>query len=295
MIWFLFAILSGFFIALSDALNKKYFSSEGFPSMLTARLLGSFPFLFPVFLYLTFFKKTFSYFTLELAFTTLILLFLEIIANILYMKGIQVSPLSLSLPFLSFTPIFIIFTGYLILGEKVSLLGSIGIAFIIMGSYTINLPIITEGLTAPIKAIFREKGSFLLLQVALIYSLTSVLGKKGLLLTDPLWFASFLFSLLGIIGSLMVKFLYSIKLFILIKNNFKAFLAVGLTHALMCIFQMIALSGIEAAYMIALKRTSILFAVILGYFFFKEKHFWIRILASSLMFVGIIFITLAKS
>ncbi len=294
MIYLFLAILAGFFIALSDALNKKYFSSEGFPSMLVARLLGTFPFLFPIFIYLTFFEDTLFYFSLELAFTTSILLILEIIANFLYMKGIQISPLSLSLPFLSFTPVFIILTGYLILEERISSLGVIGIFLIVFGSYTINLPTLKEGFTAPIKAIIKERGSFLLLQVALIYSLTSVLGKKGLLLTDPLWFASFMFSVLGIIITIIVKLLYSINISKLIKNHFKPFLAVGLTHALMCIFQMIALSGIETAYAIALKRSSILFAVMLGYLFFKEKYFLIRISASAIMFLGILFITLTK-
>jgi drug/metabolite transporter (DMT)-like permease len=57
---------------------------------------------------------------------------------------------------------------------------------------------------------------------------------------------------------------------------------------------MIALSQIETAYMIALKRTSILFAVIFGYFIFKEKHILIRLFAVILMLAGIFIITFLR-
>jgi len=165
---------------------------------------------------------------------------------------------------------------------------------VFLGSYCINLPSVKEGFLAPIKAIKKEKGSFLLLQVALIYSITSVLGKKGILLSNPLWFASFYFSILGIASTLSMKILYRIKLCEFVKTNFKPILLIGLTQALMCYFHMIALSKIETAYMIALKRTSILFAVILGYLMFKESYILVRLFAVILMLFGIFIITFLR-
>ncbi len=294
MVYFLFAILAGFFVALSDALNKKFLSSLGSPYMVIARTLGSLPFLFPLFIYLTLKHNCFFYFSSNFVFTVSILLILEIIATLLYMKGIQISPLSLSLPFLSFTPIFIILTGYILLGEKISKLGALGIFLIVLGSYCINLPSIKEGWLSPIKAIKKEKGSLLLLKVAFIYSITSVLGKKELLLTDPVWFASFYFSLLGVFATLVIKIFYKIKILDFIKKHKNAILLVGGTQALMCFCHMIALSHIETAYMIALKRTSILFAVILGYLIFKESYFLIRLFSVIFMLLGILIITLFK-
>lgn len=291
MVWYLSAILAGFFVALSDALNKKYLSFLGYPYMIIARTLGSLPFLFPIFLILTYYYRGFDYFNLPFFSNVSLLLFLEIIATILYMKGIKVSPLSLTLPFLSFTPIFIIFTGYFFLGEKISQEGILGIILVVTGSYFINLPSIKEGILAPIKAVKKEKGSFLLFQVAFIYSITSVLGKKGILFSNPLWFAGFYFSILGIITTLVVKILYKIKLWEFIKFYYKPILLVGLTQAFMCYFHMISLSHVETAYMIALKRTSILFAVILGYFILRESYILVRLFAALLMFLGILVIT----
>jgi len=294
LIWCIFAILAGFFVSLSDALNKKYLSSLDYHYMVIARTLGSLPFLFPLFLFLTYKYNGLTYFSSPFITNVFLLLLLEIIATILYMKGIKLSPLSLTIPFLSFTPVFIILTGYLLLGEKVSKEGTLGIILVVVGSYCINLPSIKEGVFAPIKAIKKERGSFLLLQVAFIYSITSVLGKGGIILSDPLWFASFYFSILGITSTLAIKILYPIKLWEFIKKHYNSILLVGLTQGLMCYSHMIALSKMETAYMIALKRTSILFALILGYFVFKEKHVLIRLFAVTLMLAGIFIITFLR-
>lgn len=289
MIGILLALLAGFFVALSDTLNKKFFSSVGHPYMMLARTIGTILFLIPGFLYLSLTKEaSYEYINLELLSITFILLSLELIATVLYMRGIQISPLSLTLPFLSFTPVFVIVTGYLLLGEKVTLLGGLGIILIVIGSYVLNLPSLKNGILGPFKAIRYEKGSLLLLQVALIYSITSVLGKMGLLMTDPLWFASFYFLLLGISGGLVTKIFFKVKIIKFIKKSYEKILWVGLTQALMCYAHMVALYFLETAYMIALKRISILFAVIMGYFVFKEGYFKIRFLAVVLMFLGIV-------
>lgn len=295
MIGFIFALLAGFLVALSDALNKKYFSDKGTSYMVFARTVGSLPFLLPLFLYLTFFKGVgVGYFSPQFMVVVGILLGLETLATFLYMKGIKVSPLSVSVPFLSFTPVFIILTGYFLLGEKVSFEGAMGILLVVAGSYVINFPSARLGWLEPIKAIKKEKGSFLLLQVALIYSITSVLGKKGLLLTDPLWFSSFYFTLLGISAGLVVKVFYQIEVGSFLKTQIKGIFLVGLTQALMCYCHMIALSQLETAYMIALKRTSILFSVVLGYFFFKESYFGLRLVAAGLMLTGVCLIMFFK-
>jgi len=294
MFWILFAILAGFFVALSDALNKKFLSSSGYPYMVIARTLGALPFLFPFFVYLTLSQHKFIYFTPKFILVVFVLLCLELLAALLYMRGIQVSDLSLTLPFLSFTPVLIILTGYIFLKEKISLIGASGILFIVLGSYFINLPSIKKGWLAPFKAIKKEKGSFLLLQVAFIYSITSVLGKKGLLLTDPLWFACFYFSILGVFATFGIKVIYKVSLSKFLKKHYKAIALVGFTQALMCFCHMIALSHIETAYMIALKRTSILFAVLLGYIMFRESHFILRLSSVILMLIGILIITFFK-
>ncbi len=289
MFYCVLAILAGFFVALSDALNKKFFASKGFPYMAVARSLPPVLFLIPV-LFWRISSYQIPHIPTEFLPVVCILLILELVATLLYMKGVEVSPLSLSIPFLSFTPVFIVFTGYVLLGEKVSITGLIGILLIVAGSYLINLPEAKKGILAPIKAIKKEKGSLYLLEVAIIYSVTSVLGKKGLLLTDPVLFVSFYFSIFGIFATLSIKLLYKISLKELFTNLKGCFL-VGGTQTIMFFCHMFALEHLETAYMIAFKRTSILFAVILGYIMFKEKHLLIRLSSVILMLTGIIILS----
>jgi drug/metabolite transporter (DMT)-like permease len=81
----------------------------------------------------------------------------EVCAYLCYMKAIQSSPLSLTVPFLSLTPVCLMFIPYIILGEAVSLSGGFGILLIALGSYALNLHEIRGGLLAPIRAIQRKK------------------------------------------------------------------------------------------------------------------------------------------
>ncbi len=294
MLWIFLALLAGFFVALSDALNKRYLAQEGFIKMTLARTLGAFPFLFPLFLYFLFVKGAKLYFTPAFLTNTSILLILELTATLFYMRGIEISPLSATLPFLSFTPVFIIFTGLFILGEKVSLTGALGIFLILCGAYLIHLPRINQGPLAPFKGIWEERGGLFLLITAFIYGITSVLGKRGLLLSDPLFFAAFYFSLLSLVTPLVLKVFYRVEILVFLRKNLKGVLLVGGTQALMCLCHMLALSLVETAYMIALKRTSILFAVILGWYFFRERYIGLRLASALLMFMGILIIAFLK-
>ncbi len=292
MLWVLFSVLAGFFVALSDALNKKFLAHEGPYAMLIARTLGSFPFLFPLFLYFIL-AQGFSYFSLKFFLVVTILLFLELLATIFYMKGIKVAPLSATLPFLSFTPVFVVLTGYILLGERVSYLGVLGIFLVVFGSYFIYLPE-RANFFDPFFKIFKEKGSRFLLYTAFIYGVTSVLGKKGLLLSDPVFFASFYFSVLGLAGGFLGKLVGKISLEEVWQRKGRAMVLVGGTQALMCLCHMLALSQVETAYMIALKRTSILFGVLFGYLYFKERYIFFRLSGALLMLLGILVITFGK-
>ncbi len=294
MLWVLFSLLAGFFVALSDALNKKHLGSEGYVKMAVARTLGALPFLLLLLLYFLLFQEKTLYFTPSFLINVLLLLLLEIVATLFYMKGLQISPLSASLPYLSFTPVFIIITGNLILGERISSVGILGIVLITLGGYMVHLSRLKEGLLGPLKGLWKERGSLFLLITALIYSITSVLGKKGILLSDPLFFAVFYFSLLSFMTPLILKILYPLDISTFIRKRKREILLVGGSQAAMCICHMLALSLVETAYMIALKRTSIIFAVLLGWYFFRERHFKLRLSAVTIMFLGILILTFGR-
>lgn len=218
---------------------------------------------------------------------------LEILAMWLYMRAIRDSPLSLTLPYLAFTPVFTVVTGFLILGEGVSMLGFLGILLIVAGAYLLNFEQghtdLRDLLLAPLKAIVRERGSRLMLLVALIYSATSVMGKGALQYVSPVFFGAFYFFLLGIV-TLMIFTITQPRIIGVLWRRPLVHLFTGFLMALMVVTHFFAIREVEVSYMIAIKRTSLLFGIVYGAYLFGERHLLRHLAAGSLMVVGVILI-----
>ena len=181
MSWFIYAFVCALCLATADALSKKALDDNidpyvvawvrtGYAAPFVAVLIPfvDIPALDGVFYMATFMAVP-----------------LDIIAVLLYMKAIKVSPLSLTLPFLSLTPIFLIVTSYVILGEKPDKFGFIGIILVVIGAYLLNVHTISQGFLAPFMAIAKEKGSVLMIIVAFIFSIGACLGKISVQHSSP--------------------------------------------------------------------------------------------------------------
>jgi drug/metabolite transporter (DMT)-like permease len=301
--WFPAALLTALATATGDTILKARFAHLSPGSMAIVRSTAPVPFLLPLLLAISW-PETDLVFWQTVGF----LVPFEVLALLLYMQALKVSPLSLSIPFLAFTPVFIVLTGWLVLDEKVTLVGLMGILCTVTGAYVLHIKASRKGLLEPLKAIAKEQGSRLMLAVAGIYSLTSVLGKKAIQHSDPVFFACFYFVLLGIVTPLSLWALcwvinrfsannkQSGPLWPLKKtgpNPWSAWWAVGLTQTIMVLSHMWAIHLITAAYMIAVKRTSLIFSVIYGKLIFKEKEITQRLAGASLMVLGVGLIVLA--
>ncbi len=220
----------------------------------------------------------------------------EVLAYYLYLKAIRISPLSLSVPYLSFTPVFTILTAGVLLGESISSQGLLGILIITVGAYVLNIELSVYHPLAPLKAILKSPGSRRMLLVALIWSLTSTLGKKGVQLSDPLSFGMFYMMSLSL--PLAVVAGWRLKRNVA-KVNLKGRNAVWLTlaslgTALAMIAHFHAIQLAPVPYMISVKRTSLIFSVLYGGLIFKEAHIRLRLLGSSIMLSGVVILYLAS-
>lgn len=216
---------------------------------------------------------------------------LEIIAFICYMKALKVSPLSLSIPFLAFTPVFIIITGHIILGESISAWGFCGIALIVAGSFCLNLSRTKEGILGPIKAIFKEPGSQRMLFVSFIYSFTAPLGKLAIIHSNAYFFGAF-YDIALTVAMLLLWPLASGKNaspHLLFRKPWIGVL-IGIVGAISTFSHVLALSQVQAAYMISLKRMSLIFAVIYGASWFHEEKIMERMAGTILMVIGAVMI-----
>lgn len=288
--WFIYALLSAFFLATSDALTKRAARDEDEYLVAWFRLC----FTLPIFIILYFFiplpdldREFFLSFAIALP--------LEIITVFLYVKAIKVSPLNLTLPFLSLTPLFLTFVSYIITGERVSPEGLVGIIMIAIGGYTLNADKNRSGLIEPIRAIIKEKGSVLMIVVAFIYSFTSSLGKVAIKHSSSLFFGiSYFFTLTILSGPISIWMgRKHLKDFISRRFYWKL-LFPGFFYALMVIFHMLAMDLTKVAYMISVKRLSLIIGVIYGYLFFKEENFRQRLLSTTIMLIGFIILVNAQ-
>ena len=125
MTWFVLSLVSALGLATADALTKRFFSDLSPYRMAVVRSLAVAPWMI---LALLFLPSAVPDRTFWLAIAAA--LPLELSAYFLYMRALKLSPLSLSLPFLAFTPVFMILTGRFILDESITPGGSLGIGFI---------------------------------------------------------------------------------------------------------------------------------------------------------------------
>ncbi|MEE9514879.1 MAG: DMT family transporter, partial [Candidatus Brocadiales bacterium] len=186
MTWFHYSIISAFFTANSVAISKKALEGSDVYTVAWVRYGYALPFLLCM-LAFTEIPPLDSVFFL----VNLIQVPLNGLAIVLYIRAIKYSPLSLTLPYLALTPVFLIGTSYVMLGERPDSSGLIGILFVALGAYLLNVRATREGLLGPLRAILDEEGSLLMIGVAFIYSITGNLSKIAILHSSPTFFAAF--------------------------------------------------------------------------------------------------------
>ncbi len=287
MDWLFFSLLSAVSLATADAVTKRYFSNSSAYEMGLVRLLSALPWLVLSLLFIPWVKPDRVFFL-----CILVGLPLEATAFFCYMKAIKSSPLSLTLPFLAFTPGFVILTGWLVLGENITTGGLLGIVLIVIGSYVLNLSKINSGFLDPFSAILREPGSRLMLLVSFIYAFTSVIGKLAVLHSNPYVFGA-LYNIA--LTTLMVALIPFSRAADPMRGFMKKPLAgviLGATVSLSVFSHFIAISKIEAAYMISVKRTSLIFGVLYGAWLFREEKIIERLTGAVIMLIGVFLISL---
>jgi drug/metabolite transporter (DMT)-like permease len=285
-LWIVLSLTSAFSLATSDALTKRIITPANEYAIAWLRIVYSLPMLATA---LAFTPIPSLDATFYLAFCAA--LPLEIAAILLYYKALRVSPLSLSLPFLSFTPVYLMLFSWLFMGDKVSAAGAAGIMLIALGGYGLNLSALRAGPLGPLKAVLRERGSLYMLAVSLIYSATSALGKLAITHSSPAFFGAAYYLALAICLLPVVIILSGGRQFFTeFKGTARAAFLPGAFDAVQSVTHFFAVSMANVAYMIAIKRSSLLIGSVYGFLLFGERNVRERLIGSLLMFVGFVVI-----
>jgi drug/metabolite transporter (DMT)-like permease len=283
-LWLPLGLIAALSTASADGVTKRRFADLSPYGMSLAQWLFALPYLLLVGLAIPW-PPLDPTFWLAVA----LALPLEVAAALLYMRAIKVCPLSLCIPFLAFTPLFLIVTGRLILGEGLNRWGIAAVFLIAGGSYILSLSTGRFGFLAPVKALLRETGARCMLMVAVLYSCTAALGKLAILHSEPAFYGvlyPLIFSGLMLAGYPLSNPKPARTL--LARRRWG--LILGLCLAATIFSQVYGLTMAPAAYLIAVKRTSVFFSVVLGGVWLKERPIGPRLVGAALMVLGVMLI-----
>ena len=283
MTWLHLALLA----ALSESL-KDLFSKQSLRSV-PPQLAGLAACVIPIPLLLGVLLGTDSVPMLGSGFVPALLLggTLNVLAMFQFMRALQASDLSLAIPFVSFTPIFLLVTSPLLVGDVSNAQDIGGIVCVVAGAYVLHIQTVHQGPLAPIWAIFQQPGPRRMLSVAVIYSLTSNFDKIGVQNSSPLFWSLSISSFMALGFLLLLRFLPMRNIQSPPRRIIGVLLLIGLFQALGLLLHSHALSLGPVPSVIAVKRSSILFAAIWGMVFLREQHIRERLGGALLMVLGI--------
>ena len=293
MSWVGIALLCAFSLALADALSKRWLGDAPTATLTVVRAALPGVVLLPA---VPWVLMQVDMLALPPAFWAWLLaaMPLEVLAIALYTRAIQSSPLSQTLPYMAITPVLTVLTGQVLLGETVSGQGLLGIALVATGAWGLNLEHAgwhPRTWLLPFAAMLRQRGARLMLVVASIYSVTAALSKGAVNYMDGMAFGVVYFVSLTVAALAYFAWHTPAALISAVRLGSKAWIVAGLM-AIMVVTHFWAQAQTSAAYMIAVKRTSVLFGILLGAWFFREARLAQHLGAAGLMVAGVALVVL---
>jgi drug/metabolite transporter (DMT)-like permease len=237
---------------------------------------------------------------------------LNILATILTFRALASSDISLAVPMLSFTPLFLVGTAAIFLGEIPSAIGIAGIITIVAGSYILNMAQGHTRITDPFRNMFTHPGVMAMLTVAFLYAVSINFDKLVVQNSDAIFGSGFEFLLLGSsFGVLAVLGYYMRHPGFLHPGNvtgtsgkptppsalhppWKYLAVAGIFTGVLITIEAFTINTAYliqiVPYVIALKRMSIILIVLYGTLIFREKEIVRRLAGAGLMVLGALLI-----
>ncbi|MFD2518678.1 EamA family transporter [Salinimicrobium flavum] len=288
----MFGFLLAFGTAVSEALKditSKYnlHHIDEYTAAFSMHLVQSL-LLFPIVIYLGI-----EYMSTRFLWALLASSVLQLGVILLYFKAIKRSEISVTLPLITLTPLFMLITSPIMIGEFPSTLGIFGILLIVTGTYISNISEDPKKIFAPFVSLISNQGSRYMLLVAFIWSITANIDKIGVEETSPVYwaFSKDLLVLFYLVPILLIK---SKKPWLQIRNRKWPLFMVGFFKSSSVITQMFALQFILVPYVISIKRASSVFIILYAFLFMNErKNFRNRLIGILTIMAGLYLIAIS--
>jgi len=231
------------------------------------------------------------------------------VATILFYRALSTTDLSLCVPILAFTPVFLILTSFVILGEIPSPAGTAGIFLIAAGAFLLTFQSghgRSACLSTPFLTFFHNPGVRSMLFVAFLYSLSVNYDKEVVMNSSPLFGSAVILFLLAIIFLVIAQLTRRKNTLTVIdpigpdtvwsdritRSPFFIYGAVGMILAVEGIAINTAYTLAIVPYVISIKRLSLFFSVLFGGLLLHEQQIRGRMSGAVVMIIGAVIIGL---
>lgn len=215
-------------------------------------------------------------------------------ATVLYMKALDAGDISLISPISGLSPLLLLITTPLIVNEFPSALGLVGVMIATLGVYLLEVnKASANDVLQPFKSLFSNPGAKYILLVVILYSVSAPVDKIAVEASSPIMYTLALHIVIAAALTPMMIYKNGYETLPKIKKDIKWVSAVGALSGLASLLQMIALTYTLVVYVIAVKRCGIIISVVYGSYKFDEPYTMQRIIASAVMIVGIILISIS--
>jgi len=185
-------------------------------------------------------------------------------------------------------PVLTLIWALALLGERPSGMGWAGILLVILSIYLFHPPA-KGGLSfAQTAANLASPASSAAISTGLCISLYQVIDKVGVSFVDPVPYLYLTFTVCGMLLSPFFLRRYGLAR---IRIDASATWRQALLVGFLCIFSyllvLFAMRTVEVSYVISLRSTSIMFAVLFGFEILGEKRTNVKIIAAAIMAIGV--------
>lgn len=214
--------------------------------------------------------------------------------TLLITKAFSVSEISIVSPLMALIPVAVVLPAWVLLQETPTPMAGAGILLITFGTYLLETRAHrseNESLFTPFLRLKDDPAAKYIALMLLIVGFIPSVDKIGITESSPLfWVACTHLGLSLVLGYVMSSKEPNWKPDF--KANWKPLFALGIANALLWIAQAYAYELTQVAYVQAIKRGSILIAIIAGHFLYNETNIRNRLLGAFIILLGITAIVL---
>ena len=214
-------------------------------------------------------------------------------SKIIQFRAMKIVDLSVIYPLVSLGPIFTLIVAFLPpLNEKPGFIAIIGVLITLLGVYVLNVNNAKEGLLKPIKLLFENKASALMIFSVVIDSVVIAFDKLAINNTIPknITFVLLVENILVIVGLLPILYLRNKYFTRQIFDNKKLFIILGLLNAVSTILAFSAVGSGSVGLVSTILKTQLFFVLLFSFIFFKDKPRLETIIGSIIMILGVVLI-----